>query len=134
MTSRLGAFVDEVDQKIKAEQDIQQSEKEILVGQINNLSTVIKSLNQNYQKPLSENNRIESDVRTYNKYSEEKFNQQEEFLQNSIVNYQEMLEEKVREIGEETKLNSKSLVEIEPLAKSIDTRLIMLQNLRAEKF
>merc|ERR1711892_1232256 len=122
-----------VNQNVSQERDIHKSEKDILVGQINNLSMTIESLNQQNQTLFAENKRIESSMTANLNYSEEKFNQQEELLQNSIVNYQELLEEKLRELGEETKLNSKSLVEIEPLAKSIDTRLVLLQNSNAEK-
>merc|ERR1711892_849720 len=122
-----------VNQNVSQERDIHKSEKDILVGQINNLSMTIESLNQQNQTLFAENKRIESSMTANLNYSEEKFNQQEELLQNSIVNYQELLEEKLRELGEETKRNSKSLVEIEPLAKSIDTRLVLLQNSNAEK-
>merc|ERR1711874_674103 len=62
-----------------------------------------------------------------------KFSQHEELIQNSLVHYQELLEGKLREVGEETKMSSMSIVEIEPLAKSIDSRLAMLQNSNAEK-
>merc|ERR1711915_475758 len=65
--------------------------------------------------------------------SEKKFGLQEELIQNSVVNYQEQLEGRIRELSEETKLNSKSLFEIEPLAKSMDNRILTLQNSNAER-
>merc|ERR1711892_1203286 len=123
-----------VNQSVSQESDIHKSERDIFVGQINGVSTIIEALNQQCNGLIAENKRIETNINSNIKISEDRFNQQEELLQNSLVNYQEMLDGKLREVGEETKLNSKSLVEIEPLAKSIDSRLVMLQNSNAEKF
>merc|ERR1711892_637404 len=123
-----------VNQSVSQESDIHKSERDIFVGQINSVSTTIEALNQQCNALIAENKRIETNINSNIKISEDRFNQQEDLLQNSLVNYQEMLDVKLREVGEETKLNSKSLVEIEPLAKSIDSRLVMLQNSNAEKF
>merc|ERR1711892_928559 len=123
-----------VNQSVSQESDIHKSERDIFVGQINGVSTITEALNQQCNGLIAENKRIETNINSNIKISEDRFNQQEDLLQNSLVNYQEMLDGKLREVGEETKLNSKSLVEIEPLAKSIDSRLVMLQNSNAEKF
>ena len=44
-------------------------------------------------------------------------------FEKSLLCQQETLEGKVRKLEEETKLNTKSLVEIEPITKSIDTKM-----------
>merc|ERR1712173_233643 len=44
-------------------------------------------------------------------------------FEKSLLSQQETLEGKVKKLEEETKLNTKSLVEIEPITKSIDTKM-----------
>merc|ERR1712013_975909 len=123
LKSEIDATLSEVRISVSQESDINKSERDNFVGEINNVNNNIDILNQQYNSIIAENI----------KHSEDKLNEHEELIQNSLVNYQDLLEGKLREVGEETKMNSKSLVEIEPLAKSIDSRLVMLQNSNAEK-
>merc|ERR1712055_681649 len=133
LKSEIDATLSDVRISVSQESDIHKSERDIFVGQINNVSNNIETLNQQYNAMIAENKIIEANIAKNIKYSEDKMNEHEELIQNLLVNYQELLEGKLREIGEETKMNSKSLVEIEPLAKSIDSRLLMLQNSNNEK-
>merc|ERR1712013_571172 len=133
LKSEIDATLSEVRISASQESDIHKSERDNFVGEINNVNNNIEILNQQYNSILAENKIIEANIAKNIKYSEDKLNEHEELIQNSLVNYQDLLEGKLREVGEETKMNSKSLVEIEPLAKSIDSRLVMLQNSNAEK-
>merc|ERR1712013_633494 len=133
LKSEIDATLSEVRISVSQESDIHKSERDNFVGEINNVNNNIEILNQQYNSILAENKIIEANIAKNIKYSEDKLNEHEELIQNSLVNYQDLLEGKLREVGEETKMNSKSLVEIEPLAKSIDSRLDMLQNSNAEK-
>merc|ERR1712013_176042 len=133
LKSEIDATLSEVRISVSQESDIHKSERDNFVGEINNVNNNIEILNQRYNSILAENKIIEANIAKNIKYSEDKLNEHEELIQNSLVNYQDLLEGKLREVGEETKMNSKSLVEIEPLAKSIDSRLVMLQNSNAEK-
>merc|ERR1712168_861442 len=133
LKSEIDTTLSDIRRSVSQESDIHKSERDIFVGQINNVSNNIEKLNQQYNAIIAANKIIETDIAKNIKYSEDKFNQQEELIQNSLVNYQELLEGKLREVGEETKMNSNSLVEIVPVAKSFDSRLDMLQNSNTEK-
>merc|ERR1719266_2535394 len=52
-----------------------------------------------------------------------RLDQQESNLQNVAVRYQELLEGAVRDLKEETRYTTKLLNELEPLARSFDTKL-----------
>merc|ERR1712168_1116937 len=133
LKSEIEGKLSDIRRSVSQESDIHKSERDIFVGQINNVSNNIDTLNQQYNTMIAENKIIEANIAKNIKYSEDKLNEHEELIQNSLVSYQELLEGKLREVGEETKMNSNSLVEIEPLAKSMDSRLVMLQNSNAEK-
>ena len=97
------------------------------VGQLDNLETKVNQLEKqvllrnesNDQDTKSLGNQISS----VQKEMEESFKSIQSSFENTLVKYQGSLEDKVNTIQEETKLNTKSLVEIEPMAKSIESRV-----------
>ena len=97
------------------------------VGQLENLEAKVIDLDKqmlvrnesNDQEKKSLGNHISS----VQKETEESFKSIRSSLENTLVKYQGSLEDKVNSIQEETKLNTKSLVEIEPMAKSIESRV-----------
>ena len=97
------------------------------VGQLDNLETKVEKLEKQI---LLNNDRNEQDkkalgnqISNFQKHSEESFKNIQSSFENSLVKYQENLEDKVNIVQEETKLNTKSLVEIEPIAKSIESQV-----------
>ena len=97
------------------------------VGQLENLEAKVIDIEKqmfmknesNDQEKKSLGNRISN----IQKQTEESFNSIRSSFENTMVKYQGSLEDKVNSIQEETKLNTKSLVEIEPMAKSIESRV-----------
>merc|ERR1712226_1403757 len=63
-----------------------------------------------------------------------KVEQHDEDLHAVAVKYQELIEESIRELKEETKMNTNTLVEIEPIAKGIEGRLELFGSQHADKF
>merc|ERR1711915_607341 len=117
-------------QRIAKETESNKNYRDLLTGQLNEMSAALDKFNETIQ---TENESIRDAINSSLEDSEKKFGLQEELIQNSVVNYQEQLEGRIRELSEETKLNSKSLFEIEPLAKSMDNRILTLQNSNAER-
>merc|ERR1711874_839643 len=62
-----------------------------------------------------------------------RLDQQESSLQNVAVRYQELLEGAVRDLKEETRYTTKLLNELEPLARSFDTKLDTLDSQTSQK-
>merc|ERR1711915_926352 len=117
-------------QSIAKETESNKNYRDLLTGQLNAMSAALDKFKETI---LTENESIRDAINSSLEDSEKKFGLQEEMIQNSVVNYQEQLEGRIRELSEETKLNSKSLFEIEPLAKSMDNRILTLQNSNAER-
>ena len=93
-----------------------------------------QSINSKFRKyeeiHTSELERIENQIQESTFIQAEKVSQNEASLKSlkdsfekSLLSQQETLEGKVKKLEEETKLNTKSLVEIEPITKSIDTKM-----------
>merc|ERR1712058_128193 len=91
------------------------------------------SFQDNLEKKLSDISaiimRLEGDGETMRK----RIDDQEEATQEAAVTHQELLEGQIRDLTEETKMNSRLLEEIEPLTKGIDTKLTSFDNLGAER-
>merc|ERR1712080_805886 len=57
-----------------------------------------------------------------------------ENLKDSLIQYQNMLEGKLKEVEDETKDNTKRIMELEPETKAIAAKILDLQNKNDDKF
>jgi chromosome segregation ATPase len=115
-----------LDQNLKmAEERFTTTEEELrnsALGVHNNLDMRLSQLSETVE-------RLKEDEETL----KNRLQQQEEATQDAAVSHQELLEGKLRDLAEETKMNSRLLEEVEPLAKGIDARLTSFDNLSSER-
>ena len=97
------------------------------VGQLDNLETKVIQLEKEMLRKNESNEEdkksLGNQISTVQKETENSFKSIQSSFENTLVKYQGSLEDKVKTIQEETQLNTKSLVEIEPMAKSIESRV-----------
>ena len=97
------------------------------VGQLDNLETKVIQLEKQMLMRNESNDQdkkhLGNQILSVQRETEESLKSIQSSFENTLVKYQGSLEDKVSTVQEETRLNTKSLVEIEPMAKSIESRV-----------